>query len=324
MNGDDASSVGSAAMEDNEMEEDQSVNEDEDDEEEEEEDGEDDDVIAPARTASGQIKGPKGRNERVMAPAEVRNNLRLVFQKESELCSLLFGRHGSPCSLQGRTIAPSTLADMFFMDVIPVPPTRFRPAARMNGELFENPQNSLLSAVITTIERIKKLNQACIDYSKMEKGEMIMDEISKIEGRRSYEKLLESLIKLQHDVNSFMDSSKNPTIMRQGKLPPPGVKQLLEKKEGLFRKHMMVRVFILLKLTVRVNESTMLHVRSFPLMSISKPTKSVSLQCSLKSSPIPNPSHPTTSTRCANWSSMGPKYTLEHHSSRTKTDRKPP
>ena len=52
--------------------------------------------------------------------------------------------------------------------------------------------------------------------------------------------MLEALIKLQHDVNSFMDSTKNPTIMRQGKLPPQGVKQLLEKKEGLFRKHMMV------------------------------------------------------------------------------------
>jgi DNA-directed RNA polymerase I subunit RPA1 len=28
--------------------------------------------------------------------------------------------------------------------------------------------------------------------------------------------------------------------MRMGKLPPAGVKQGLEKKEGLFRKHMMV------------------------------------------------------------------------------------
>ena len=52
--------------------------------------------------------------------------------------------------------------------------------------------------------------------------------------------LLEALVQLQVDVNSFMDSSKNPAPMRQGKLPPPGVKQGLERKEGLFRKHMMV------------------------------------------------------------------------------------
>jgi len=39
-----------------------------------------------------------------------------------------------------------------------------------------------------------------------------------------------------------MDSNKNPQIIRYGKLPPAGVKQTLEKKEGLFRKHMMVSV----------------------------------------------------------------------------------
>lgn len=44
-------------------------------------------------------------------------------------------------------------------------------------------------------------------------------------------------------VNSFMDSNKNPTPTFQGKLPPQGVKQLLEKKEGLFRKNMMVFAF---------------------------------------------------------------------------------
>jgi DNA-directed RNA polymerase I subunit RPA1 len=237
-NDDDARSDGSSAEEDNEMPEDESV-QDEDDEEEDEADG-DDDGNAPARTASGQLKGPRGRNERVMAAAEVRGHLRRLFTNETELCSLLFGRHGSPTSIKGQTIAPTLLADMFFMDVIPVPPTRFRPASKMNDELFENAQNSLLSTVISTSQRIQLLNQRMVDFAKAEKGEIVMDEIIKVEGQRAFAQLLEALIKLQHDVNSFMDSSKNPTIMRQGKLPPPGVKQLLEKKEGLFRKHMMV------------------------------------------------------------------------------------
>ena len=52
--------------------------------------------------------------------------------------------------------------------------------------------------------------------------------------------LLEALIQLQVDVNSFIDTSKNPQVVRQGKLPPAGVKQGLEKKEGLFRMNMMV------------------------------------------------------------------------------------
>lgn len=185
------------------------------------------------KSASGQVKGMRGRNERVLSADEVRAHLRLLFSKEPVMCNLLYGRHGSPN-------APSVpIADMFFMDVLPVPPTRFRPAAKMGDELFENAQNSLLSAVLATSKRIQDLNQRLHDEAKAEKGEMILDAIAKNEAQRTFASLLDALIKLQHDVNSFMDSSKNPTVMRQGKLPPQGVKQVLEKKEGLFRKHMM-------------------------------------------------------------------------------------
>ena len=229
------SSSGSSAAEDNEMGPDESVNEDEDqdDEEDEEDEG------GVAKTASGRLKGAKGRNERVVAPAEIRNHLRLLFQKEPELCSLVFGRHGGLASSKN-PVPISTLADMFFIDMLTVTPTRFRPASKMGDELFENSQNSLLSAVINTSQRIQDLNQSLIDQAKAERGELVLEGIAKAEGSRTFELLLEALIRLQHDVNSFMDSSKNPTMMRQGKLPPQGVKQLLEKKEGLFRKHMMV------------------------------------------------------------------------------------
>jgi hypothetical protein len=57
---------------------------------------------------------------------------------------------------------------------------------------------------------------------------------------RIFGKTLDALIVLQTAVNSFIDSSKNTGPVRQGKLLLPGVKQGLEKKEGLFRMHMMV------------------------------------------------------------------------------------
>ncbi|WVR06374.1 hypothetical protein IAU60_003405 [Kwoniella sp. DSM 27419] len=221
----------SSAEEDNAMDVDDGLEEEEDDEEDE--DGELANTVA--KTASGQVKGKRGRNERVMSAAEVRAHLRLLFAKESKICRLLYGRHGGPSSAPRK--AP--IADMFFMDVVPVTPTRFRPAAKMGDELFENAQNSLLSTVITTSQRIQELNHKLIENAKAEKGEMVLEAVDKVNGARAFELLLEALIKLQNDVNSFMDSSKNPTVMRQGKLPPQGVKQLLEKKEGLFRKHMM-------------------------------------------------------------------------------------
>lgn len=45
-------------------------------------------------------------------------------------------------------------------------------------------------------------------------------------------------IELQNAVNCFMDSAKDPNPLG-GNAAPPGLRQLLERKEGLFRRHMM-------------------------------------------------------------------------------------
>lgn len=235
-NGDESDSDSSEAMEVNGME----IDDDDDEEDEEDVDDDEDDVAKVARTASGKVKGAKGRNERLMSAGEIRSHIRILFSKQSELCMLLYGRHGSPGGTPAKQPHPSTMADMFFIDVVPVTPTRFRPPAKMGDELFEHPQNSLLIAVINTSARIRELNQRLLNAEKAERGELVLEAAEKGDSARDFGQLLESLIKLQHDVNSFMDSSKNPAPMRQGKLPPPGIKQLLEKKEGLFRKHMMV------------------------------------------------------------------------------------
>lgn len=232
---------GYARGSESEAEEDENPSDgDEEEEDEQEDEGTGETTRALPRTASGQEKSARGRNERVMTPDEVRAHLQLVFAKEPLICSLLYGRHGAPNT--SPSAAPAAVdPSIFFMDVVPVPPTRFRPASMMGDELFENSQNSLLTAVIKTCDRIRDLNVRLVDQARAERGELVLDAIAKAEEGQTFVRLLEALIQLQHDVNSFMDSSKNPTIMRGGKLPPQGVKQVLEKKEGLFRKHMMVR-----------------------------------------------------------------------------------
>ncbi|KAI0268325.1 beta and beta-prime subunits of DNA dependent RNA-polymerase [Gloeopeniophorella convolvens] len=183
------------------------------------------------RAANGRVKTSRGRNERVVAPEECRAHLRLLFSKESVLCSLIFGRHGplSPVT-NGISIAS---ADMFFMDVVPVAPTRFRPPAKMGETLFENPQNELLTKMLNTSYRLRDLNA---DLRAASVKSQSYDNEAR---RRVLGTLLETLIQLQVDINSFMDSGKNPVKMSNGKLPPSGIKQVLEKKEGLFRMHMM-------------------------------------------------------------------------------------
>ncbi|KAI0317937.1 beta and beta-prime subunits of DNA dependent RNA-polymerase [Amylostereum chailletii] len=184
------------------------------------------------KAANGRVKTARGRNERVVAAEECRAHLRLLFKHETVVCSLIFGRHGplAPVNSHGLSVAS---ADMFFMEVVPVAPTRFRPPAKMGEIIFEHPQNELLTKVLNTSYRLRDLN------TELREASLKSETFDETKRRRILGTLIETLVQLQIDVNSFIDSSKNPAPVRQGKLPPAGIKQGLEKKEGLFRKHMM-------------------------------------------------------------------------------------
>ncbi|EJD01575.1 beta and beta-prime subunits of DNA dependent RNA-polymerase [Fomitiporia mediterranea MF3/22] len=184
------------------------------------------------KSASGKVKTMRGRNERIITPEECRAHLRRLFANEVSMCSLIFGRHGPFARVNTDRISPAS-ADIFFMDCLLVSPTRFRPPAKMGDTLFEHPHNELLAKVLNTSYSLR--DQADALRAANEKDSTV-DEVSR---RRMLGRLIESLVQLQVDVNSFIDSSKNPQRMRQGKLPPAGVKQNLEKKEGLFRMNMM-------------------------------------------------------------------------------------
>jgi DNA-directed RNA polymerase beta' subunit len=184
------------------------------------------------RAVTGKAKTKRGRNERLVTPEEIREHMRRLFRNEAAMCTMIYGRHGQIFSKTEGRAAPT--GDMFFLDVIPVSPTRFRPPARMGETLFEHSHNELLGKTIRTSYRLRDTSQEIRLYQQNEKPDPLVDV------NRLWSKFLDDLIQLQVDVNSFIDSSKNPTPMRQGKLPPPGIKQGLEKKEGLFRKNMMV------------------------------------------------------------------------------------
>ena len=93
-----------------------------------------------------------GDHTRVVPPSECRANLRRLFAKEREICALVFGRH----PVFGGKAAPS--ADVFFMEVVCVTPTRFRPASVMGDQTFENAQNELLTKVLNTTFYVRDCN----------------------------------------------------------------------------------------------------------------------------------------------------------------------
>ncbi|KAH3666448.1 hypothetical protein OGAPHI_003444 [Ogataea philodendri] len=162
---------------------------------------------------------PKEGSKYVLS-TEIRNILRKVFKNEQTLMDLLF--HSKP--LGGSPIS----ADMFFIHALVVPPTRFRLPSKLGDEVHENSQNELLSKVLTTSLMIRDLNEQFSILSK---------EISVEDRKITFNRLMNAIVTLQNDVNGFIDSTKNQN--QNSNTAHPGIKQALEKKEGLFRKHMM-------------------------------------------------------------------------------------
>lgn len=154
---------------------------------------------------------------------EVRNILRVVFKKEQEVLQYVMN---SRPNLKKKLVK----ADMFFMEVVVVPPTRFRLPSKLGDEVHENTQNQLLSKILTTSLLIRDLND---EMSKLQKDKVSVDDRKVI-----FNRLMNAFVTIQNDVNAFIDVTKAQGNTG-GKVPIPGVKQALEKKEGLFRKHMM-------------------------------------------------------------------------------------
>ena len=101
---------------------------------------------------------------------------------------------------------------LFFIEDVCVPPPKFRPASVLGDKINAHPSSSALSE----IEKSEiALSRAIEDNDK--------DAIKQELGR------------LQNHVNAFFDN----TLAKSTKKLPHGIRQILEKKEGLFRKNLM-------------------------------------------------------------------------------------
>ncbi|KAJ1458020.1 hypothetical protein M885DRAFT_461604 [Pelagophyceae sp. CCMP2097] len=144
--------------------------------------------------------------EQYLDAMEVREQLKLLWGAHADELDALLGRVGGSDGSEGYR--------SMILDVIGVPAPRFRPAQRVGAVLAEHPQNSSLVKILQVGDKIRGLGAA------------------EVADRR--EQLLKLWIELQNEVNIYVDSSKSGNANQ-----PPGIKQLLERKEGLFRKHMM-------------------------------------------------------------------------------------
>ncbi|XP_040275191.1 DNA-directed RNA polymerase I subunit RPA1 isoform X2 [Bufo bufo] len=154
------------------------------------------------------------------------------------------------CLFSGMTIGDDFSLDMFFLDLVVVPPSRFRPINRMADQMYTNGQTVNLQAVLKDVTIIQKLLAVMAEEQmKTPNGtetEVIEDSTNPVQivdrsflvalhGRSLTDKLYNAWVRLQGHVNIVFDSEMDKLMTDKY----PGIRQLLEKKEGLFRKHMM-------------------------------------------------------------------------------------
>ena len=171
--------------------------------------------------------------EEYLNPSRVHAQLAQLFEREQEILNLVYG--GPPTSekqpTKGDRISTGISADMFFIRDLLVPPNRYRPEARTGSdEIAEAQENTLYKNVLNTCETMAQIQR---ELSGKE------DSNPARYRARTYGDLETTWTQLQDAVNSLIDRDRNPLQGAAGRRNADGVKQKLEKKEGMFRKYMM-------------------------------------------------------------------------------------
>ena len=169
----------------------------------------------PASASSSSANLVNSEGLKYLTPLHVMEHLKALFASEGDLLKLIF------TSQDGRLRAEQVVDHrLFFTQVLSVPPCRFRPPSIFGDSSFDHPQNGYLADIL-------RFNAKLVELGATSSAPTT-----------TTSKIVDGWIQLQEQVNYFFDSSRN-TNVGMGQIPPAGIKQILEKKEGLFRKHMM-------------------------------------------------------------------------------------
>ncbi|KXZ53087.1 hypothetical protein GPECTOR_8g79 [Gonium pectorale] len=218
---------------------------------------------AKAKGAKG--KGGKGRGKsgaadddtaidvstKYMTPSEVEEHLRLLWSHEWPVLSLIYSAQVAPGGagaardrVGGRppvsgarllTEAEGRAAyRMFFLRVVPVAPNKFRPPSKVGDDLFEHAHNVAIAKIINSCLDLTTTAPAT-DAAQAAPGAPGADPAQA--AALDLSRRVATWLALQNHVCSLIDSTtaENNNSTDLG----VGIRQQLEKKEGLFRKNMM-------------------------------------------------------------------------------------
>lgn len=155
--------------------------------------------------------------QRFLTGSEVHAALDLLIRREQEVFNLLY--HCRP-----QREPTSISADIFFITHILVPPNRYRPVTFKDNGINQSQQNTSLVKILQANDVVRQIQR-----------EMQHPDDNADSRKRGHAELVDAMAALQKAVDSLIDQVPRPARRENEQ----GIKQTLEKKEGLFRMNMM-------------------------------------------------------------------------------------
>ncbi len=154
--------------------------------------------------------------QRFLTGNEVHAALDLLIKREQKVFNLIYNtRPGREANIS---------ADMFFITHILVPPNRWRPITTQGDAINQAQQNTSLVKILQANDIVRQIQREMQDPAD-----------SASTRKRGHGELITAMVNLQRAVNSLIDQVPRPARQENEQ----GIKQTLEKKEGLFRMNMM-------------------------------------------------------------------------------------
>ena len=168
-----------------------------------------------------------------MPVSEVESQLKMLWKQEALIVERIWGRKFGTYAKQPRLTEGWA---QFFMRAVLVPPNRFRPPQHgIGGGMFEHVQNMFYTKILTINAQ---LVAAGVGSATGSDGAVTLPSTTpKKTAGIDLSKVVSLWIDLQDNVNRLIDSSKSLSF--EGLNSNSGIRQVLERKEGLFRKNMM-------------------------------------------------------------------------------------
>ncbi|XP_077289293.1 RNA polymerase I subunit RpI1 [Arctopsyche grandis] len=128
--------------------------------------------------------------------------------------------------------------DIFFLDIIPVPPPAVRPCNILKSQVIEHPQTQVYKTILKAGFVIRTITQYLqIEMGVVSEEEQMMSDESKFVVKSAFgDSTLEKLHNTWQEQQSAVDCLISNEGTGKGE---QGLKQIIEKKDGVIRLHMM-------------------------------------------------------------------------------------